>query len=311
MIDPRPPSFADRLTAPLRSAGEVARMMREKRPGAAAGRQARAVIAGPQRTALPPAGPAATDVTWVGHASFVVRTGGLTILTDPVWSTRIPPLIPRFTPPGVAWAGLPRIDAVVISHNHYDHLDAPTVRQLPRSTPMLVPAGLARWFRRRGFTDVTERDWWQSRRIGPVTFTFVPAHHWSRRRLFDTNRTLWGGWVLGADGGPAVYFAGDTGYGHRFAEIAARMPRLDLALLPVGTYEPRWFMRDQHMSPEEAVEAATDLGVRRVVPMHWGTFQLSTEPPLEPPERLSAAWLAAGRDPGDLWRLAVGETRTM
>ncbi|GAA1847526.1 MBL fold metallo-hydrolase [Asanoa iriomotensis] len=307
----RPPTFADRLTAPLPGPRDIARMVREKRPGPAERAQAAAVIAGPPHATMPPVDPATTAVTWVGHATFVLRTGGLTILTDPVWSRRIPPLITRFTPPGVAWSGLPRIDAVVISHNHYDHLDAATVRRLPRATPMLVPARLASWFRRRGFTDVTDLDWWQSRRIGPVTFTFVPAHHWSRRGLVDINQTLWGGWVLATDGGPRIYFAGDTGYGTRFAEIADRQSGLDLALLPIGAYEPRWFMRNQHMNPEEAVRAATDLGAGRVVPMHWGTFQLSTEPPLEPPERLSAAWLADGRDPGDLWRLSVGETRTM
>jgi L-ascorbate metabolism protein UlaG (beta-lactamase superfamily) len=306
-----PPSFADRLTAPLPGVGDVARMMREKRPGAAARARAGAAIAVSPCAELPPVRPETTAVTWVGHASFVLRAGGLTVLTDPVWSRRIPPFVARFTPPGVAWAGLPRIDAVVISHNHYDHLDAPTIRRLPRSTPMLVPANLGWWFRRRGFRDVTELDWWQSRRIAQVTFTFVPAHHWSRRGFVDTNKSLWGGWVLAADGGPRLYFAGDSGYGPRFAEIAVRQPRLDLALLPIGTYEPRWFMRNQHLDPEEAVRAAVDLGVRRVVPMHWGTFPLSTEPLLEPPERLSTAWLAAGRDPADLWRLAVGETRTM
>ncbi|GIF78343.1 MBL fold metallo-hydrolase [Asanoa siamensis] len=307
----RPRGFADRLTAPLPSARDVARMAREPRPSAAEQARAGAVLALPPRTSLPPVGPDTTAVTWVGHATFVVRTGGHTILTDPVWSRRIPPFIARYTPPGVDWAALPRIDAVVISHNHYDHLDAPTIRRLPRSTPMLVPAGLAHWFRRRGFRDVTDLDWWQSRRIGALTCTFVPTHHWSRRGLTDTNRSLWGGWVLATDGGPTIYFAGDTGYGPRFAEVAARRRGLDVALLPIGAYEPRWFMRNQHMNPEDAVRAAADLGVRRVVPMHWGTFALSTEPLLEPPERLRTAWQAAGRDPSDLWRLGIGETRTM
>ncbi|MDG4821306.1 MBL fold metallo-hydrolase [Asanoa sp. WMMD1127] len=306
-----PPSFADRLTAPLPSGRDVARMAREKRPDAASRRRAGRAIAQQPQPKLHEPDPNTTAVTWIGHASFVLQTGGLTILTDPVWSRRIPPFITRYTAPGVAWEGLPRIDAVLISHNHYDHLDAPTISRLPRDTPMLVPANLGWWFRRRGFRDVTDLDWWEVRRIGPVTFTFVPAHHWSRRSLADTNKSLWGGWIIAAEGQPKIYFAGDTGYGSRFAEIADRQSGIELALLPIGAYEPRWFMRNQHMDPEEAVQAAADLGARRVSGMHWGTFVLSTEPLLAPVERLATAWHAAGRDADDLWRPAIGETRTM
>lgn len=306
-----PATFDDRLTSPLPSIRDIARMVREKRPNAADRARAAAALAAPIRDALPPVDAATTQVTWVGHASFVVQIGGLTILTDPVWSRRIPGFVERYTPPGVAWSGLPRVDAVVISHNHYDHLDAPTIDRLPRDTPMLVPGNLSWWFRRRGFRDITDFDWWESRRLGAVTAEFVPAHHWSKRTFTDTNKSLWGGWVLAAEGSPKIYFAGDTGYGGRFAEIAAHHPDLDLALLPIGAYEPRWFMRPQHMNPEEAVRAAGDLGVRRVATMHWGTFALTTEPLLEPRERMVAAWAAAGRDRADLWDLALGETRRM
>jgi L-ascorbate metabolism protein UlaG (beta-lactamase superfamily) len=216
----------------------------------------------------------------------------------------------RITPPGVAWGALPRIDAVLISHNHYDHLDAPTIRRLPRDTPMLVPANLAWWFRRRGFRDVTDLDWYESRRVGGVDCDFVPAHHWSRRTLGDTCKSLWGGWVL-TSGDTRVYFAGDTGYGHYFGEIGARYPGIDLALLPVGAYEPAWFMRPVHMNPDEAVRACADLGARRMATMHWGTFLLSAEPLLEPVERAASAWAAAGRRRDDLWTLAVGESRAL
>ncbi len=304
----RPRSYADRLTSPLPSFRDVWRMMRERG-------SARSLAAGapgiPVATTrhLPPLGDARYSVTWVGHASFVLRLGGLTVLTDPVWSRRIPAVLPRLTPPGVPWDALPPVDAVVISHNHYDHLDAPTIRRLPRHTRILVPAGLGRWFHRRGFTAVRECDWWESYRIGEVDFAFVPAHHWSRRGLFDTCRSLWGGWVITTSAGVRVYFAGDTGYGHFFREIGDRYPGIDAALLPVGAYEPNWFMKPMHTNPEEAVRACADVGARRMVPMHWGAFVLSGEPVVEPLERTAKAWATAGRPREDLWDLAVGETR--
>ncbi|MCQ4197968.1 MBL fold metallo-hydrolase, partial [Streptomyces parvulus] len=268
-------------------------------------------------------------VTWAGHASWVVSIGGLTVLTDPVWSRRILGTPARITPVGVPWSALPRVDAVVISHNHYDHLDAPTLRRLPRDTPVLVPAGLGRWFHRRRFTHVTELDWWEATELRPrdgfdgasgkggggrragVRFDFVPAHHWSKRSLADTCRTLWGGWVLTAPDGRRVYFAGDTGYGHWFTRIGRRYPGIDLALLPVGAYDPRWWLSDVHCDPEEAVRAAQDVGARRMAPMHWGTFVLSAEPVLEPLTRTRAAWQAAGLPREDLWDLPVGASRVL
>ncbi|MGH3656393.1 MAG: MBL fold metallo-hydrolase, partial [Micromonosporaceae bacterium] len=179
-----------------------------------------------------------------------------------------------------------------------------------RDTPVLVPAGLGRWFRRRGFTAITELDWWESVTLAGVEFEFVPAHHWSRRTPFDTCRTLWGGWLFrGPD--TAVYFAGDTGYGHWFGEIGRRHPDIELALLPVGAYQPRWFMKRVHLSPEEAVRACLDVGAPRMATMHWGTFALSREPLLAPLEESVAAWSETGRPAHDLWTLAVGETRML
>jgi L-ascorbate metabolism protein UlaG (beta-lactamase superfamily) len=305
-------SFSDRLTAPLPSGREVVRMLRESRRmisrrdlRAMAGR-----IPVARQPALPRAEAGETAVTWIGHASYVLQIGGLTVLTDPVWSRRIPGVPSRLTLPGLEWTALPRIDAVVISHNHYDHLDAPTIRRLPRDTPILVPAKLARWFHRRDFTDVTELDWWESRTIGEVTFDFVPSHHWSRRTLTDTCRTLWGGWMLTTKGN-RVYFAGDTAYGHWFGEIGSRYPDIDLALMPVGAYEPNWFMRTMHTNPEEAVQATIDIGATRMATMHWGTFILSAEPLVEPVEKAAKAWADAGRPREHLWDLAVGETRKL
>ncbi|MEV5411617.1 MBL fold metallo-hydrolase [Thermopolyspora sp. NPDC052614] len=263
-----------------------------------------------RRDGLPAISPTDTAITWVGHSTYVVRIGGLTVLTDPVWSRKIPGVRQRHTPPGVAWSDLPKVDAIVISHNHYDHLDAPTIRRLPKDVAVFVPAGLARWFDRRGFKNVTELDWWESAEIGDVSFDFVPAHHWSRRSLFDTCRTLWGGWILSAQG-HRVYFAGDSAYGDRFKQIGARYPGIDLALMPIGAYEPRWFTRVAHVDPAHAVQACLDVGAHRMATMHWGTFALSGEPVLAPVHEVREAWAARGLDRADLWDLAVGETRLL
>ncbi|MFF9472503.1 MBL fold metallo-hydrolase [Streptomyces roseolus] len=306
-----PRSFADRLTAPLPGVRALARLAREGavRPRPEGLRDAPLLPFAPGP--LPPAGPTTVAVTWAGHASWVVRIGGLTVLTDPVWSRRILGTPARLTPVGVRWEDLPPVDAVVISHNHFDHLDAPTLRRLPRATPVLVPAGLGRWFVRRGFTRVTELDWWEAAELGGVRFDFVPAHHWSKRTLLDTCRSLWGGWVLTDAAGHRVHFAGDTGYGHWFAEIGRRHPGIDLALLPIGAYAPRWWLRDVHTDPEEAVRALHDLGARRMAPMHWATFVLSAEPVLEPLTRVRAAWAQAGLAAEDLWTLPVGGSRVL
>ncbi|WP_344135737.1 MBL fold metallo-hydrolase [Saccharopolyspora halophila] len=301
------PSFKDRLHSPLPGFRDVMRLMWT---GGFRARVSDADRIPVLRTGLEPIPATATALTWVGHATYLLRAEGATVLTDPVWSTGIPGVPRRMTPPGVAFDDLPPIDAVVISHDHYDHLDAPTVKRLPRGTPVLVPAGLGGWFRRRGFTDVRELDWWESVAVGDLTFDFTPARHWSRRGPHDTCRSLWGSWVI-TGARHRAYFAGDTGYGPHFAEIGRRYPGIDVAMMPIGAYDPRWFMKPMHMNPEEAVRAVGDLGAERAATMHWGTFALTREPVVEPLNRVRKAWREAGSDPAALWDLAVGETRVL
>ncbi|MHB8634805.1 MAG: MBL fold metallo-hydrolase [Thermoplasmatota archaeon] len=300
--------FGNRLTHRSPTLGDVWRLVREggMRPPKKDRANARLVprLSGAR---LPPE-PA---ITWVGHATCVIQVAGKRLLTDPIWRLGLPARIPRLTPPGIAWEAVGPVDGVLISHNHYDHLDLPTLRRLPRTTPLFVPLGLASYLERRGFEEVHELDWWQKRSLGAVELTFVPTHHWSRRGLWDANRSLWGGWVVSAPGIEPILFAGDTGYGPSFAEVRRKLGAMGTAILPIGAYAPQWFMQPVHMNPEEAVRAASDVQARRMMGIHWGTFPLTREPILEPPERARAAWLRAGRASEDLWILALGEGRSL
>ena len=255
------------------------------------------------------------SVTWINHASLLIQIGGLNLLTDPIWSDRASPIgflgPKRRAAPGIAFEALPKIDAVLISHNHYDHLDAETVERLDaRFGPALrfyVPLGLKPWFTRRGIANVVAMDWWDEVRLGETRLVFTPARHWSMRAPWDRNRSLWGGfWLEHAD--RALYFAGDTGYGEVFREIRQRLGSPDLAALPVGTYEPHWFMGRNHTTPAEAVQIHRDLGARRSLGIHWGTFELSDEPLDAPPRELAAARREAGLTAAEFLLTAHGET---
>jgi N-acyl-phosphatidylethanolamine-hydrolysing phospholipase D len=269
--------------------------------------------------------------TWVGHSTVLLQVGGLNVLTDPVWSKRASPLWfvgpRRLTPPAVDFDALPPIDVVLQSHNHYDHLDSRTVRRIARRFPgatWYAPLGLPSTLRRWGVRNVVERDWWQTaehRRSGdaaePATIGCAPAQHFSARGLRDRNRTLWCGWTIAA-AGRRVLFAGDTGLHPEFPDIAERYGPFDLVLLPIGAYEPRWFMRRVHMNPEDALEAYralrgpyADVPSPALLAVHWGTFRLTDEPADEPPARMRALWRAAGLPDDRLWVLAHGETRTL
>ena len=251
-----------------------------------------------------------SSLTWIGHATFVLRLGGRLVATDPVWSRRISGVISRRAPPGVALDRLPPLDVVTVSHNHYDHLDVPSLRRIGKQAVYVTLPGNGAILRRAGLDQVVELDWWQSHRIGALEVTAVPARHWSMRAPWNRNDMLWGGFVLRAPEG-AAYHAGDTAYFDGFAEIARRAGPIDWALLPIGAYEPRWFMQPQHMNPEEAVDAFLQLGARHLVAMHWGTFKLTDEPLGEPPARLRARCAERGIDDRRLWILDIGETRAL
>jgi N-acyl-phosphatidylethanolamine-hydrolysing phospholipase D len=273
------------------------------------------------RVAVPAAAPTEVRVTWVGHSTFLVQAGGLNILTDPVFSDRASPVRwigpRRLVPPGLPFEDLPPIDAVLISHDHYDHLDAPTVRKLLSRggdrTRWITPRGYARWLARRRIRSVTELDWWTETRLdgpaGNAVVTALPAMHWTRRGPFDAPGRQWASFAIDAGPGAKIYFGGDSGYFDGFAKIGARLGPFDISILPIGAYEPRWFMAAAHMNPEEAVRAWSDLGGKgRFVGMHWGTFVLTDEPVLEPPERTRRAWAAGEQDDADLSILRHGET---
>jgi L-ascorbate metabolism protein UlaG (beta-lactamase superfamily) len=257
------------------------------------------------RLARPPEPGAPARITWLGHAGFLVQLDGVSLLVDPALQPDgIFGGIDRNVPPPLLAAELPPIDAVLVSHSHYDHLDLPTLKQV--KAPILAGLGLERFFRDRGLF-ATELGWWQAARVGTVTVTFVPAQHWSRRGLLDTNATLWGGFVIQGRAA-TVYHAGDSALFDGFREIGARFPGIDVALLPAGAYDPGWFMLRQHMDPEQAVQAFLDLGARVLVPMHWGTFKLADEPLDEPPRRLEAERVRRGLPEERVRVLAVGET---
>lgn len=254
-------------------------------------------------------------VTWIGHATVLVQMDGKAILTDPVWSRRAGPFArigaPRISAPGVRLEDLPPIDCVLISHNHYDHLDVHAIEHLARNTltEFFVPLGLESWMRDRGAVHVHELDWWAHTRVHGLNISCTPAQHFSGRGLTDRNATLWAGWSV--EGRTRkLFFGGDSGYGPKlFKEIGVQLGPFDLALLPIGAYAPRHLMRPVHMDPAEAVQASLDLQARAVLGMHWGTFSLTDEKADDPPKRLEEAVRARNLPHEMYWTFMLGETR--
>jgi L-ascorbate metabolism protein UlaG (beta-lactamase superfamily) len=257
-----------------------------------------------------------TTVTWIGHATVLLQLEGKNILTDPHFSQRASPVQwagpKRLVDPGIPFESLPPIHIVVISHDHYDALDKQTIVKLKErkgghQTTFFVPLGFRHWFEGLGIKQVVEMDWWDESAYEGLRITAVPVQHWSKRSFLGRNNTLWAGWVI-RSGNFRFFFTGDSGYTPHFEEIGQRLGPFDLTAIPIGAYEPRWFMHPHHVSPEEAVQVHLDLRSRKSVAIHWGTFILTDEPLDEPPKRLAAAKKEKGLSKEEFVVLKHGET---
>jgi L-ascorbate metabolism protein UlaG (beta-lactamase superfamily) len=252
-------------------------------------------------------------LTFVNHITYLLQFRGLNVLTDPVYSERVSPVQwtgpRRVRAPGLAYEALPRIDVVLVSHNHYDHLDLDTLLRLERDHGPIFLTGLGNraFLEEHGLSRVRELDWWEETAADDAVFTYTPAQHWSGRGVAGRNRTLWGGFVVAATG-RRVFFAGDTGYWRHFRDVRRRFGAVDVAMLPIGAYEPRWFMRDQHMDPGEAVRAHLDLEARLSIGTHYGCFQLTDEGIDDPVRELAAARARQGVPDDRFLALETGET---
>ena len=232
---------------------------------------------------------------WIGHSTFLIKKNGYTILTDPVFSERASPLKnigpKRLIPPAIPLNELPSIDFITVSHNHYDHLDIASLKELYLINPetiFLVPAGDSKLLRRKGIKNVFEYEWWESYKINDLEITFTPVQHWSKRGLFDRNKSLWGGWFFKFNDF-SIYHAGDTGYSDDFKNTRLKLGSPKYAFIPIGAYDPEWFMAESHVNPEDAVQIMLDLGAEKSFGMHWATFKLTDEDTLEPKARLNEA----------------------
>ena len=263
-------------------------------------RRARWPVSIPVQPRKPPSVPEKqVALTFIGHATFLIQAAGTNILTDPVYADRASPSQStgprRVRAPGVRFEDLPPISIVLLSHNHYDHCDVHALLELDRrfEPTFITPIRNGRLLRSVGIHQVEELDWWHASTRSGIPITLTPAQHNSARGMFDRNHALWGGFLIEV-AGKRIFFAGDSGYGPHFQEIGRRLTPIDLALLPIGAYEPRWFMKDIHMNPEEAVQVHCDLGAAASIAMHWGVFHLTAEAIDEPVARLARALASRG-----------------
>lgn len=263
--------------------------------------------------------PEQNQITWIGHSTFLLQLDGQNILTDPHFTERASPNSyfgpKRVVPPALTIDQLPHIDAVIISHNHYDHMDEGSLvdlfaRQTENPPQFYVPLGLKKDLNALGINTVVELDWWNMVNLNGLKFTALPVKHWSQRGLFDRNETLWAGWMIDS---PTFRFfhVGDSGYSADFKKIGACFPNIDLAAIPIGAYDPRWFMKDGHMDPAEAVQVFKDLNATQAVGMHWGTFILTDEEMTEPPRLLNQALIDNGLSRDDFSEMQHGELKKL
>ena len=234
-------------------------------------------------------------IIWIGHSTFLIKKAGIVILTDPVFSDRASPFKnigpERLIPPAIPLNELPKIDFVTVSHNHYDHLDINSLNKISELSPdavFLVPAGDLKLLKKRKIDNVYQFNWWESYKSEGLTFTFTPVQHWSKRGLFDRNKSLWGGWYMNFNEF-GMYHAGDTGYSKDFIDTRLKLGSPKYAFIPIGAYDPEWFMAESHVNPEDAIQIMIDLQAEKAFGMHWGTFALTDEDTLEPPSRLKEA----------------------
>ena len=229
-------------------------------------------------------------IAWIGHATFLIKLGNNVIITDPVFSKNAGPLFfgpKRYTQPALSLDEIPKTDLFLLSHNHYDHQDMSTIKRYPyKNSKVLVPLRLGRYFTSYKFKDVTEMDWYEEININDLKITFLPAVHWSKRTLTDTNKTLWGNFLI-EHNGKKIFFACDTGYGNIYKEIGEKYGPIDLTMINIGAYDfrPMFEKSYYHATPEEALKISRDLKSKKVIGTHWGTFVLSLEPIMEPPKR--------------------------
>lgn len=252
-------------------------------------------------------------IYFVNHATFLIQWRGMNILTDPIWSERASPFgfagPERMRPPGIIFKGLPEIDLVILSHNHYDHLDISTIVRLDgRDQPVfIVPLGVDIYLQKKGIKKLKALDWWQTTNEGPLEISMVPAQHFSGRGMFDRNKTLWGGYMI-SDVDHKVYFAGDTGYNNKMlSDISRQHPEIDIALLPIGAYKPRWFMSAIHTAPEEAAVVHQQLNCKKSIAMHYGTFPLADDNQEDAFTELQSALEKYNIDPEEFLLLDGGE----
>lgn len=311
--------FEDRTTRPVHGAGDILRwkvLRKDPDPRGDDFKELDLVRPGQREGGAAALSSGEPCAVWIGHASWGLRLGGQLVVIDPVFSMALSGVVKRLVPPAFPIDECPAPDLVLVTHDHRDHLDLPSIAGLPDSATYIVPIGNGPRIAKLKHSKVVELDWWQTHQHGSLEITLVPARHWSMRMPWNRNDTLWGGYIIRGPEGTA-YHSGDTAWGEHFAEIGQRIggavgrAGIDWAMLPIGAYSPRWFMAAQHVNPDEALDGFMALGAKHFLAMHWGTFKLTDEAVGEPKQRILKLWSERGLDPARLWLMDIGESRSL